>query len=483
MEKYEIIHLKKQGWSNSEIQRTFGISRNTVSKYWNDYLRKQDELVTINPNADIKDVIEDLIESPQYDVSNRKPLKFTEEVEASLKEIIKKEEEKNRVLGSRHKQKLTMKQMHQMLVDQGFDISYATVKRHVNRLRDKTQEVFIKQEYSYADRFEYDFGEVKLFIKNKTVKYFIAVITAPASGFRWAYLYDNSKMSVFLDSHVRFFEMLGGCFREGVYDNMRNVVSRFIGRNEKELNPQLLKMSLYYDYVINVTNCYKGNEKGTVENAVRWIRNKVFSIRYEFDSFQQAAEYLQEKLTEINRDSSIEEEKKYLSSYRPKYEIAQISEKKVDKYSFIHVDSNIYSVPESLVGKIVTVKLYPDTLKVMYKSKKVLETDRLQGKGKTHIEISHYLHALSRKPGALRNSLALKSNPELKNIFDKYYKSKPKDFIVLLRQNPDKDIEELKKILIPDNKEQPASKNIRENTINEIMKIQNLFIGGNRYVN
>ncbi|WP_278623474.1 hypothetical protein [Thomasclavelia spiroformis] len=40
-------------------------------------------------------------------------------------------------------------------------------------------------------------------------------------------------MAVFLDTHVHFFEMLGGCFKEGVYDNMKNIVTRFIGRNEE----------------------------------------------------------------------------------------------------------------------------------------------------------------------------------------------------------------------------------------------------------
>lgn len=48
-----------------------------------------------------------------------------------------------------------------------------------------------------------------------------------------------------MDSHVKFFEMMSGCHREVVYDNMKNVVSKFIGKNEKELNPDLVKMSMY----------------------------------------------------------------------------------------------------------------------------------------------------------------------------------------------------------------------------------------------
>lgn len=69
-------------------------------------------------------------------------------------------------------------------------------------------------------------------------------MTSPASHFRWAYLYTNMKMEVFIDSHARFFELVGGSFKEGVYDNCRCVVSKFIGRNMKELNPELIKLSL-----------------------------------------------------------------------------------------------------------------------------------------------------------------------------------------------------------------------------------------------
>ena len=131
-------------------------------------------------------------------------------------------------------------------------------------------------------------------------------------------------MDVFIDSQVKFFDMVKGSYEEGVYDNMRNVVSKFVGRNEKEINRELLKLATYYGFSINVTNCFSGNEKGTVESAVKWIRNKVFAIRYEFDTFEEAEAYLQKQLVKINEGSSIDEEMKYLKPYRPKYESAHI---------------------------------------------------------------------------------------------------------------------------------------------------------------
>ena len=259
-------------------------SRNTIRKYWKQYLESEKELISQDSNHDTREIVEKLLDRPKYDTSSRGYLKYNEQMDQALRKILEDEKRKTALLGPHHKQKLTKKQIHQLLVDMGFDIGLTTISNMINRIRDEKKEVFIRQQYDYCDRFEYDFGEVKLIIGGRRTKAYLAVLTAPASGFRWAYLYPSMKMDVFLDSHVRFFDMLGGCFKEGVYDNMRNVVARFIGQNEKQLNQELIRLSLYYGFSVNVTNCFSGNEKGTVESAVRWIRNKVFSLKYVFDS-------------------------------------------------------------------------------------------------------------------------------------------------------------------------------------------------------
>lgn len=481
LEKYEIIRMKKRGMSNSEIHRITGCSRGTIRNYWNEYLQIQEKIVDVNRNP--HEVLEAFISASKYDASSREPRKYTPEVDAALKRILADEELKTQRLGSRHKQALTNEQIYHLIVKQGFDVGRTTICNHIKILRDIKKEAYIKQNYEYCDRFEYDFGEVSLYIQGKKTKYYIAVITAPASGFRWAHLYTNMKMEVFLDSHVRFFEMVGGSFKEGVYDNCKCVVSKFIGHNEKELNKELIKLALYYDYDINVTNCFSGNEKGTVESAVKWIRNKVFAVKYQFGSFSEACEYLENELMEINKNSSIEEEKKHLKPYRPKYEVAQISNNYVNKYSFITVDGNFYSVPEDLCEKHVDVKLYPNEVIVSYKNKEVSRHERLSGKGKTCIDIRHYLHTLKKKPGALRNSLALKSVPELKNLFDIYYKDKPKTFIELLRENMDKDTDELVRLLNPSKQNADKQAKIDKKTDEQIELIGQLFVGGKHLVN
>lgn len=190
--------------------------------------------------------------------------------------------------------------------------------------------------------------------------------------------------------------MIGGVPNEFVYDNMRNVISKFIGRNEKELNEDLVKMSIYYGFNINVTNAFSGNEKGHVEGSVKFLRNQIFSSNYSFNSEELAIEYMNSMLLKIHEVSSIEEEKLHLKTARPPLEIAEVRQSTVNKYSFINIQKNMYSVPEYLVGSTVTSKIYYDKILIYSNYEFVCEHKKIDGEKNIKADIRHYLKTLSK---------------------------------------------------------------------------------------
>jgi transposase len=441
LDKGRIIGLKQSGMSNREISRQTGYDRETVSKVWSEYCALAAELG--KEGADLKAIQERMTETPKHTQRAGVRRKYTEEIDGRLQEIVESEQKKSVRLGEGHKQKLSNSQIHETLVAEGFEISRATVNIELARLRKRAKKVFIRQEYELGDRLEYDFGEVKLDCGEGVKVYHMAVFSSPGGGFRWAYLYTNEKQAVFLDSHVKFFEMMGGCHKEVVYANMKNVVKKFIGPNEKELNPELVKMAAYYGYRINVTNCFSGNEKGHVESSVKILRNQIFAREITFASLEKAQEYLLSQLLKHNEGSQMEEEKAYLLPYKPSLELAMISEHTVNSYSFVCVDTCFYSVPEYLVGKKVVVKKYHDEIRIYADNELVCKHKRIFGRGSMRVDILHYLDTLLRKPGAVRNSAALKSVPKLKAIFDTYYSETPKKFIEIFIENRDLPIEKI----------------------------------------
>ena len=470
LDKAAIIRLKEQGLSNRGVARKLGIDKKTVNKYWNEYKDNLKKLKETTDATEISKIQENITSAPKYNSENRIRRKVTPEFLNALEKILEDEEKKFKVLGT-HKQSLTKQQIYELLKKQGFSLSYSTVVLEMKRIKNSGKECFIRQDYDFGDRLEYDFGEVKVVINGITKKYYIAVLSSPAGNFRWCYLYDNCKKDVFLDSHVRFFEMIGGVWKEVVYDNMRNVVSKFIGKNEKELNEDLVKMSLYYGFDVNVTNAFSGNEKGYVEGSVKYLRNKIFAENYKFNSEEAAIEYMESQLMKLNENSKIEEEKKKLKTTKPPLELAEIRKSFVNKYSFVQIENNFYSVPEYLVGLSVTSKIYYNKILIYSNNELVCEHKKLDENKKISANIRHYLKTLTFKPGALKNSYVLKSNPKLKSIFDKYYTNNPKKFIDIILKNKEKSDVELEEILIT------HSNNLVENTrynnnINNLTRIQ-----------
>jgi len=417
------------------------MSRDTIAKYWRRFVELNNKL---KENPELKEEIQDeMLSKPKSVARTRTRHKFTPELEERLHEILAEEKRKDRILGANHKQGLTNNQIRNKLVAEGFDISQPTINNALAEIRSRQRNVYIRQQHDFGDRLEYDFGEVRLDCGEGVKSYHMAVFCAPASKFRWLYLYTNQKRDVFMDSHVQFFAMMGGVWREIVYDNMKNVVTKFIGKNDKELSEDLVKMSMYYGFKINVTNCFSGNEKGSVEKSVDVLRSEIFAANWQFLSLDDAREYAVGRLNKLNEDSKIEEEIACLLPTKPKLELAAICECKVDKSSLISVDCVKYSVPEHLVGKAVIVKKYHEKICVYAENQPVCTHRRAFGNGTMQIDIMHYLCTLHKKPGAIKNSVALKSIPKLKAIFDKHYSKKPKQFIELFQENSYLTIEEI----------------------------------------
>jgi len=490
MEMHTIITLKRQGKSNREVARMTGYDRKTIARYWELH---RSGLEALNTTEDIRKAQEKVTEMPKYDSTGRKPVKYNEAIDAALDEILASENEKNRLLGERHKQRLTNVQIHRLISEQGFDIGRTTISEHVREKRQKIKEAFIRQEYDYGERLEYDFGDVRLVIGGIAKKYYIAAMGSPAGKFRYGYLYKNQKKDVFLDSHVRFFSMVNGVYRSVTYDNMKNVVAKFIGKSEKELNPDLIKMSLYYGFDIDVTNCYSGNEKGYIESSVKVIRNEIFAVRYTFDTFEDAQVYLEKELRRLNADSLINEEIPFLLPGRPPLELARITVQNVDKYSFVCVDNNFYSVPDYMVGREVTVKNYISEIVVFSGMEELCRYPKTDGFHEMSANIFHYLDTLMKKPGALKHSKALRCKAELKAIYDRYFSKRTREFILLLREHQEKPADEIVGIL-EDAGRSPVrivtdagtgiAENVLSHTYDQLAAVSSFFMkGGENYAN
>ncbi|HCC08044.1 MAG TPA: hypothetical protein DEP72_07825 [Clostridiales bacterium] len=240
---------------------------------------------------------------------------------------------------------------------------------------------------------------------------------------------------------------------------MKVAVAKFVGVHEKEATADLKKLALYYGFNYRLCNVRRGNEKGHVEKSVEYVRQKAFSGNIKFTSDEAANIHLLNVLDKLNIQPKkyyenkspkdiLEEERQSLLKLMPTYDIARFTELRVDKYSTITIECNRYSVPDMLVGKFVTVKVYTDKIYCYYDKTEVAVHVRRYGLQEWSMTIEHYKKTLIRKPGALGGSLAFEQmNSQLKNIFVYYYKDAPKDFVHLIELVSDKGLDKVLKAI------------------------------------
>lgn len=441
--KHRIINLYLEGKSKSHIARTMHISRDTVRKYIREYEHHESSMVKANSESERESIIMDVSTKPRYDTSNRKRYKLTDALVERVKFLLKE----NDTLKQRGQRKLIRKKIdiHEVLMEEGYDISYRSICALISSLENKPKEAFVRQSIEAGEMAEFDWGEVTLTIDGvdqTPSRYFIAVFTLRYSNYQFARLYTLENTASFNDAHIAFFEAIRGAPKEIVYDNAKTALKRFVGRY-KEPTDALKRLSTYYGYTPRFTNPYSGHEKGAVERSVEILRRKAYSGIQRFKTLRDAQAVLTQKTMMMNErvkqrsgtsaSAAFAREQPQLLPKRVPLDSGVLTQAHVDKYGFIYVDSNFYSVPDYLVGRKLTVKKYPFHLEIIHHDRFLTRLERIYGRNRYKVDIMHYIQTLKKKPGAIKRSLILRSSADwLQQLFQTHYSTAPKEFVKLL---------------------------------------------------
>lgn len=435
MDKAQIITLYRNEVSIRSISKMLRKSRNTVRRYIEEYKRYEKELSFCKSEHDVALVQHMMLSDPKMNVGERKRTKFTGKLKDRFFELLKYDEERNQLLGT-NKQKLNAAVLHRKLLKEGFEIGESTIRSEFAKYKNQHPEVFIRQDYDFGERCEFDFHQVKLEIDQEICVKHQATMSFPKSNHVIAYLYDNEKTDSVIDAIVRMIEDAGGVPKTIVFDNLKPVVQKFLYGSGKIYSKKALELSHYYGFEIVTCNPRKGNEKGHVENSGKTSRIENFSLDYRFIDEEDLKNSFENNLIDFNKKSEnqwkIEQEHLMKKPPRP-YINALFGQAVVNSYSVVSINSNFYSVKDSYVGKKVDYMVINNEVTILYDGEIIGLHKKVDGIRQYVLDINHYLDTFMKKPGALHHSLALKqSAKELQTIYTNNYISNPKEFIKFL---------------------------------------------------
>lgn len=352
------------------------------------------------------------------------------------------------------KQCLKCTDIYNELLKKGLTVSYSSVCKYVRRKKEakagKPKDVYLRIHREPGEECEFDWGEVKLFLKGKKVTLMMAVFCMPYSKLRDAYLFHRQDTLAFMEAHRNFFKGIGGVPHTMVYDNMR--VAVVFDEKSKKPTVALQRLSSFYKFQWRFCNARAGWEKGNVERSVDYVRGRAFTSCVDFDTIEVAQEWLTNVCCQLNREaasaSTADKEDRMLADlsqlldYPGEIGCYELADYKADKQATICIKNNHYSVPEEMAGETVTVKMYSEKIIILNKEHKAVgQHVRSYGSNEWIVDINHYVNTLMKKTQALIYSEAFHQMPNsMQVIYHKFFKDNGKEFLMLVKYVRDNDI-------------------------------------------
>lgn len=329
----------------------------------------------------------------------------------------------------REEPKLTAKRIGSLLEERGLlavPIGERTVREFVAEVREQLRvaqrEAFVHRTHRPGETLEVDFGETWAVIGGEKLKLRFFVATLPYSNAYFAKAYRVERIECLLDGLTEAFRFFGGLPRRLVLDNTSLAVKEVLRGRERVEHRRFEswrgELSLHVDFCAPA----KGNEKGSVEGGVKYVRNNCFRPLAHADSLEalnvDAAERLVRDLPRRSHpeggtaaDAFARERDclRPLPAFLP--EPCRVVMAVANKHAHVRIDNTVYSLPTEYARRAVTIKLFADRVVLAARDEVVAEHARSFKRGELVLDARHVLDLLERKHRAAREATALQELP------------------------------------------------------------------------
>jgi transposase len=269
--------------------------------------------------------------------------------------------------------RLVSTRLYEMLRPRGYAGTLRQLKRKLPALRPAHGEPFLRLRTFPGEQAQVDwahFGQVSVGRARRSLMAFVMTLSY-CRALYVEFFFDQSQES-FLLGHVRAFAAFGGAPREILYDNLRSAVLERCGQAIR-FHPRLIELSAHYHFQPRACQVRRGNEKGRVERAIRYIRDSFFAAR-PFTTLHDLNEKVRlwqssvalarpwpDDPTRTVVEVFEEEKPRLLSLPQHPFDPALLLTVCSKKIIYVRFDRNDYSIPPEAVGRTLSL-LASDTL-------------------------------------------------------------------------------------------------------------------------
>jgi len=297
----------------------------------------------------------------------------------------------------------------QVLRQEGYRGGISALRGAVRKLRPTpTREAFVTLTFAPGEAAQVDWGEFgDVFGIGRQVHAFVLVLCY--SRLLTVVFTFSQTLEAFLRCHEQAFAFVGGVVRECWYDNAATVVAERRGRLVR-FHPRFLAYAGHHRFRPVACNVARGNEKGRVEDAIKYLRTnfwpgRTFRDLADLNAQAQAwrddlANTREHRVTRKIPTLLGAEERPHLLPLGEPYDTDELRSVVVPPTFRVAFDGNCYSVPWRLVGKPLTLRADAETVTLWYGTHRVARHGRCWRRGAEVVIPAHADGLLATKPGA-----------------------------------------------------------------------------------
>jgi len=296
--------------------------------------------------------------------------------------------------------------------DRGYARSVAILRRYVAKVRaPRAKKAYLRVETEPGEVAQVDwgsFGHMRIGQTHRPLSAFAIVL-------KWsrALYVDFSldqRMVTFLRMHARAFAFFGGVPRKVIYDNLKSVVLHHVGTTV-QFNPAFLAFAGHLLFEPVAAPVRYPQAKGNVEGAIKYLRSSFFygrSFHGIDDVRAQVARWRDEVANarvhattrERPADRLLLEKTRLRALAAHPFDTDLVVPIVVSKEARVHLDTNSYSVPHTLVGRTVHLRANDATVRVVADGEVVAEHPRCWDRRRAIESPAHIDALLAKRPGA-----------------------------------------------------------------------------------
>jgi len=308
---------------------------------------------------------------------------------------------------------LTAQRMYEMVRERGYHGGISHFRSQINLYRPKKlAEAYMRLRTLPGEQAQVDwghFGHIMIGSAKRPLMAFVMVLSFSRKIFLRFYL--NARMENFLRGHEAAFQYFMGVPRVTLCDNLKSAVLERQG-DAIRFHPTMLDFAAHYRYEPRPVAVARGNEKGRVERAIRYIRDNFFAARkwHDIDDLNaQAIAWCDgiasdrpcpEEPTQTVRVTFEQEQPSLMSLPINPYPTHERVEVRIGKTPYARFDLNDYSVPHNHVRCSLIVQATVDKVSILAGTEVIAEHKRSYKKGVQIENEAHIQELAARKKQA-----------------------------------------------------------------------------------